>query len=62
MFIDILSGLMELHTRFITHRDLKLNNIFVDETGRCIVGDLGISSVTEDVMKTRIGTLCYQAP
>ena len=30
MFIDILMGLMELHSRFIIHRDLKLTNIFVD--------------------------------
>lgn len=31
MFIDILMGLMELHSRFIIHRDLKLKNIFVDK-------------------------------
>lgn len=30
IFIDVLIGLMELHSKFIIHRDLKLKNIFVD--------------------------------
>jgi len=46
MLVDILCGLTELHTRFIIHRDLKPANIFVDESGRCVVGDLGIAAVT----------------
>jgi serine/threonine protein kinase len=62
MFVDILMGLMELHSRFIIHRDLKLKNIFVDGTGRCIVGDLGIATVTEKSAISRLGTVGNQAP
>lgn len=29
-FLDILSGMLELHSRFIIHRDMKAENIFVD--------------------------------
>ena len=43
MFIDILSGLMKLHSHFIIHRDIKLQNIFVDKDLRCVIGDLGIA-------------------
>ena len=46
MFVDILLGLAELHSRFIIHRDLKPTNIFVDQNGRCVIGDLGIATVT----------------
>ena len=45
MFIDILVGLKELHSRLVIHRDLKLKNIFVEEGGRCVVGDIGIAAV-----------------
>ena len=47
IFIDILIGLKELHSKLIIHRDIKLRNIFVDENGRCIVGDIGIAAVLE---------------
>lgn len=47
IFIDILTGLKELHSKLIIHRDIKLRNIFVDENGRCIVGDIGIAAVLE---------------
>jgi len=30
MLIDILTGIQELHTHFVIHRDLKLKNIFLD--------------------------------
>lgn len=62
MFVDILMGLMELHSRFIIHRDLKLKNIFVDKAGRCVVGDLGIATVTEKSAISRLGTVGNQAP
>jgi len=62
MLIDILVGLMELHSRFIIHRDLKLKNIFVDDQDNCVVGDLGIATVTEKSAISRLGTVGHQAP
>jgi len=62
MFVDILVGLKELHTRLIIHRDLKLKNIFVDESGRCVVGDIGIAAVMEGNKQSQVGTPMYQAP
>lgn len=46
MFVDILAGIAVLHTRFVIHRDLKLKNIFVNEYGRCLIGDLGVATET----------------
>lgn len=62
MFVDILKGLLALHSHFIIHRDLKLKNIFIDEEGRCVVGDLGIATVTEKSAISAIGTVGNQAP
>lgn len=62
MFIDILSGMMELHSRYIIHRDIKLKNIFVDENVRCVIGDLGIATKSIDSAKSSVGTIGYNAP
>jgi serine/threonine protein kinase len=56
MFIDILSGMLELHSRHIIHRDMKLKNIFVDGEKRCVVGDLGISTKSVDSARSRVCT------
>ncbi len=55
MFIDILVGIKELHSRYIIHRDIKLKNIFVDNNQRCVIGDLGIATKTLEAV-SRIGT------
>lgn len=62
ILIDILVGLMHLHARFIIHRDIKLKNIFVDQAGRCVVGDLGVATITEDAAISRLGTFLVTAP
>jgi serine/threonine protein kinase len=62
MFIDILSGMMELHSRYIIHRDIKLKNIFVDQDLRCVIGDLGIATKSVDCAKSHIGTIGFAAP
>jgi serine/threonine protein kinase len=62
MFLDILCGMKELHSHFIIHRDLKLQNIFVDREGNCVIGDLGISTKSVDKASSFVRTLIYSAP
>jgi serine/threonine protein kinase len=62
MFIDILSGMMELHSRYIIHRDIKLKNIFIDKELRCVIGDLGIATKSVDYAKSSVGTVGMAAP
>jgi serine/threonine protein kinase len=62
MFIDILVGLQQLHSRFIIHRDIKSKNIFVTEDRSCVIGDLGISTTSLDSANSQVGTYCYNAP
>jgi serine/threonine protein kinase len=61
-FLDILAGMLELHSRFIIHRDMKAENIFVDQNGRCLVGDLGIATRAAGGVASRLGTVGLQAP
>ena len=40
---DIISGLNQLHSRKLLHRDLTLRNVFVTNQGRAVIGDLGLT-------------------
>ena len=62
MFIDILTGMKELHSKLIIHRDIKLKNVFVHWGGKCIVGDLGIATVMQGMRQSKVGTFPNQAP
>ncbi|KAF6166016.1 hypothetical protein GIB67_012913 [Kingdonia uniflora] len=64
---QILRGLEYLHTQesCIIHRDLKLNNIFINgNTGRVKIGDFGLSAVVDSshVAHTVLGTPEFMAP
>ena len=41
---DILSGLVFLFENDVVHRDMKLNNLLINSTGRIIISDFGCSS------------------
>lgn len=48
MLIDVLVGLQQLHSRMAIHRDIKLKNIFLKQDRTCVVGDLGIATISVD--------------
>ena len=59
--LQILEGLKYLHSNNIIHRDLKLNNIFIDYlTFRICIGDFGSSTNIKTYSCT--GTPEYMAP
>jgi len=61
---QILSGLAHLHQRGIIHRDIKSDNIFINQkTGDVVIGDLGLSRMeTEHRSMSMVGTVPFMAP
>jgi serine/threonine protein kinase len=46
---EALTGLNELHERYrLLHRDIKSGNVFLDDSGRMRVGDLGVAVPMDD--------------
>lgn len=58
---EILLGLKHIHDRGIIYRDIKLENILLDEKGHVKISDLGLS-VKKDKIKGYAGTPGYTAP
>ncbi|MBD3334051.1 MAG: protein kinase, partial [Candidatus Eisenbacteria bacterium] len=70
LFADICDAVHHAHSQAVIHRDLKPNNILVDETGQPKVLDFGVARTAEAgagrTRQTRtgdiIGTLRYMSP
>src|SRR5262249_44883902 len=67
MMLDIIEGLEASHQAGILHRDIKPSNCFVDEAGRCKIGDFGISKSLQQPANVTItggfiGTPSYASP
>ena len=62
--MDIAQGLCDCHNSGIIHRDVKPENIFVNESGDFKLGDFGVSRSapgSQDMLSFK-GTFGYMAP
>lgn len=66
LFKQIISGLHYIHERkFVVHRDIKLDNVLIDQTGQIKICDFGVSKQVrsqKELMKEQCGTPAYIAP
>ncbi|CDO93613.1 unnamed protein product [Kluyveromyces dobzhanskii CBS 2104] len=65
LFAQLISGVHYMHHKGLAHRDLKLENLLLDEHENLIITDFGFVnefSSKSDLMKTSCGSPCYAAP
>jgi len=63
IFRQIATAIYYCHKHNICHRDLKLENILLDEDGGAKIADFGLSNVFgEDLLKTFCGSPLYASP
>ena len=64
MFYQIAAGLRYIHRQNIIHRDIKLDNILVDEMNHCKICDFGVSRYMKahELVNEQCGTPAYLAP
>lgn len=66
LFSQLLNGVEYIHNKGVAHRDLKLENCFLDKTVTLKVADFGMAKAFSGPngkdLSTRCGTLNYMAP
>lgn len=64
LFFQVCQGVRYLHDRHIVHRDVKLENLLLDEAGTVKIIDFGFSTIIHPGKKLKIfcGTPSYMSP
>ena len=65
IFKQIIDGLQYIHSKFVAHRDIKLDNLLLDEHGLVKICDFGVSKILKEPnekMTEQCGTPAYIAP
>ena len=59
---DVAEGLAHAHALGVLHRDIKPQNILIDDENRAVISDFGFARWQDDKTLTQCGTLGYLAP
>ena len=62
LFGQVVSAMKYLHERNIFHRDIKLENIVLDERGDARLVDFGTAAIDSIILQSQQGTPVYMAP
>lgn len=64
LFKQIVYGLGHVHSHSVLHRDIKLDNILLDDENRVKICDFGVSKIVENnaIITEQCGTPAYIAP
>ncbi len=64
IFKQIINAIQHLHSQYIVHRDVKLENILIDSNNLVKLCDFGVSKEIKkgDMLTNKCGTLAYIAP